>query len=90
MIDGGKEFQFVSIFSETSLSFLCFQAVPLSPSAIHLYITVYRKLSMLPECGDFSFHGLEVRLVSLDRRLYDAVGSIMAVTKIVPDYQKYR
>ncbi|XP_011680256.2 coiled-coil domain-containing protein 33 [Strongylocentrotus purpuratus] len=66
------------------------QAVPLSPSAIHLYITIYRKLSMLPECGDFSFHGLEVRLVSLDRRLYDAMGSIMAVTKIVPDYQKYR
>ncbi|XP_041473355.1 coiled-coil domain-containing protein 33-like [Lytechinus variegatus] len=66
------------------------QAIPLSPSSIHLYVTIYRKLSMLPECGDFSFHGLEVRLVSVDHRLYDAMGCIMAVTKIVPDYQKYR
>lgn len=66
------------------------QAVPLSQNVVHLYVTLYRKLSSLPDCGDFSFYGLEVRLLSLDQRLSEALGPLVVVTKIVPDYQNYR
>ncbi|XP_071476691.1 coiled-coil domain-containing protein 33-like [Diadema antillarum] len=66
------------------------QTTQSSPNGLHLFASVYRKLSSLPDHGDFSFSGLEVRLVSLDKPLASHIGSVMAVAKIVPDYQNYR
>ncbi|XP_053092925.1 coiled-coil domain-containing protein 33 isoform X2 [Pangasianodon hypophthalmus] len=60
------------------------------PSGVRVYVTMVRKLSLLPRLPCFSFTGFEVLLQSIDSPLKDPVGPLLAVASIVADYDSYR
>ncbi|MCJ8735908.1 hypothetical protein PDJAM_G00252840 [Pangasius djambal] len=60
------------------------------PSGVRVYVTMVRKLSLLPRLPCFSFTGFEVLLQSIDCPLKDPVGPLLAVARIVADYDSYR
>ncbi|MBN3307874.1 CCD33 protein, partial [Amia calva] len=60
------------------------------PSGVRLYATLVRKLSTLPRQPRFSFTGFEVLLQSMEKPLKEPVGPLLAVARIVPDYESYK
>ncbi|XP_030621172.1 coiled-coil domain-containing protein 33 [Chanos chanos] len=66
------------------------QAHRMSPTGVRLYVTMVRKLSLLPGLPCFSFTGLEVLLKAMRGPLKEPVGPLVAVARVVPDYDSYR
>ncbi|KAI4872192.1 hypothetical protein NFI96_031026 [Prochilodus magdalenae] len=60
------------------------------PSGVRLYVTMVRKLSLLPRLPCFSFAGFEVLLQCMDHPLKDPVGPLLAVARVVAEYDSYR
>ncbi|KAJ8417600.1 hypothetical protein AAFF_G00224430 [Aldrovandia affinis] len=60
------------------------------PEGVRLYVTLVRLVSALPRLPHFSFTGFEVLLQALERPLREPVGPLVAVARIVPDYDSYR
>ncbi|KAJ8271972.1 hypothetical protein COCON_G00108310 [Conger conger] len=71
------------------------------PEGIRLYVTLVRRISVLPRLPNFTFTGFEVEvtycfkwlqvlLQALERPLREPMGPLVAVARIVPDYDSYR
>ncbi|XP_064191639.1 coiled-coil domain-containing protein 33 isoform X1 [Anguilla rostrata] len=60
------------------------------PEGVQLYVSLVRRISMLPRLPHFSFTGFEVLLQALERPLREPAGPLVAVARIVPDYDSYR
>uniref|UniRef100_UPI003AADFB6A coiled-coil domain-containing protein 33 n=1 Tax=Centroberyx gerrardi TaxID=166262 RepID=UPI003AADFB6A len=57
-----------------------------APSGACLYVSVIRKVSILPRQPHFSFTGFE----AMETPLKEPVGSLLTVARIVPNYHSYR
>ncbi|XP_067871582.1 coiled-coil domain-containing protein 33 isoform X3 [Heterodontus francisci] len=66
------------------------QPHPNIPSGVRLYITIVRKGSIIPRQESFTFTGFEVLLRAVENPLKDPVGPLLAVARIVPDYESYK
>ncbi|XP_059802605.1 coiled-coil domain-containing protein 33 isoform X5 [Hypanus sabinus] len=66
------------------------QPHPSIPSGIRLYVTVVRKGSVIPRQEGFAFTGFEVLLRAVECPLKDPSGPLLAVARIVPDYESYK
>ncbi|XP_072348906.1 coiled-coil domain-containing protein 33 isoform X3 [Scyliorhinus torazame] len=66
------------------------QPHPGVPSGVRLYITIVRKGCIIPRQEDFAFTGFEVLLRAVENPLKDPVGPLLAVARIVPDYESYK
>uniref|UniRef100_UPI00398F8B7D coiled-coil domain-containing protein 33 n=1 Tax=Pristiophorus japonicus TaxID=55135 RepID=UPI00398F8B7D len=66
------------------------QPHPSVPSGVRLYVSVVRKGSAIPWQEGFAFTGFEVLLRAVEKPLKDPVGPLLAVARIVPDYESYK
>ncbi|XP_067829643.1 coiled-coil domain-containing protein 33 [Heptranchias perlo] len=66
------------------------QPHPCVPSGVRLYATVVRKGSVIPRQEGFAFTGFEVLLRAVENPLKDPSGPLLAVARIVPDYESYK
>ncbi|XP_051898693.1 coiled-coil domain-containing protein 33 [Pristis pectinata] len=66
------------------------QPHPSIPSGVRLYVTVVRKGSVIPRQEGFAFTGFEVLLRAVEYPLKNPSGPLLAVARIVPDYESYK
>ncbi|XP_078388341.1 coiled-coil domain-containing protein 33-like [Cetorhinus maximus] len=66
------------------------QPHPSNPSGVRLYITIVRKGCIIPHQEGFAFTGFEVLLRAVENPLKDSKGPLLAVARIVPDYESYK
>ncbi|KAG5273539.1 hypothetical protein AALO_G00152480 [Alosa alosa] len=66
------------------------QAHPVVPSGVRLFVSVVLKSSILPRQPCFSFTAFEVLLEAMTDPLKHPVGPLLAVARIVADYDLYR
>ncbi|KAL2093244.1 hypothetical protein ACEWY4_010556 [Coilia grayii] len=66
------------------------QTHPAVPSGVRLYVSMVLKTSVLPRQPCFSFTGFEVLLEAVTSPLRNPVGPLLAVARIVADYDSYR
>ncbi|KAJ8281240.1 hypothetical protein GJAV_G00065200 [Gymnothorax javanicus] len=60
------------------------------PEGVRLYVTLVRQISILPRLPHFTFTGFEVMLQALENPLREPAGPLVAVARIIPDYDSYR
>ncbi|XP_078055938.1 coiled-coil domain containing 33 [Mustelus asterias] len=65
------------------------QPHPGVPSGTRLFVTLVRKGCIIPRQEGFAFTGFEVLLRAVEHPLKDPVGPLLAVARIVPDYESY-